>query len=114
MNLGKRYAARDRGEAVARDVARATQIFRDARERFGRGGDFLFGAFSGADAMYAPLLTRLDTYGIAVDPVSRAYIDAVLGHPAFREWLEAALDEPWTVPHDEVDEEPVAVLRRKP
>ncbi|KAA2242212.1 glutathione S-transferase family protein [Salinarimonas soli] len=113
MNLGKRYATRDRGEAVARDVARVTAIWREARERFGAGGPFLFGAFSAADAMYAPVVTRLDTYAIPVDPVSRAYMDTILGLPAFREWLEAALDEEWVVAHDEVDEEPTATLRRR-
>jgi glutathione S-transferase len=112
MNLGKRYAARDRGEAVARDVARVTAIWREAREQFG-GGPFLFGAFSAADAMYAPVVTRLDTYAIPVDPVSRAYMDTILGLPAFREWLEAALDEPWVISHDEVDEEPTEILRRR-
>jgi glutathione S-transferase len=112
MNLGKRYAARDRGEAVARDVARVTAIWREAREQFG-GGPFLFGAFSAADAMYAPVVTRLDTYAIPVDPVSRAYMDTILGLPAFREWLEAALDEPWVIAHDEVDEEPTEILRRR-
>ena len=112
MNLGKRYAARDRGEAVARDVARVTAIWREARERFG-GGPFLFGAFSAADAMYAPVVTRLDTYAIPVDPVSRAYMDTILGLPAFREWLEAAFDEPWVIAHDEVDEEPTEILRRR-
>ena len=112
MNLGKRYAARDRGEAVARDVARVTAIWREARERFG-GGPFLFGTFSAADAMYAPVVTRLDTYAIPVDPVSRAYMDTILGLPAFREWLEAAFDEPWVIAHDEVDEEPTEILRRR-
>jgi glutathione S-transferase len=112
MNLGKRYAARDRGEAVARDVARVTAIWREAREQFG-GGPFLFGGFSAADAMYAPVVTRLDTYAIPVDPVSRAYMDTILGLPAFREWLEAALDEPWVIAHDEVDEEPTEILRRR-
>lgn len=111
MNLGKRYAFRDRGPAVARDVERATAIFREARERFGAGGPFLFGAFSAADAMYAPLVTRLDTYAIPVDPVSQAYIDTVLALPAFQEWRAAALLEPWVVAHDEVDEEPIEVLR---
>ena len=112
MNLGKRFGERDRGAAVARDVARITEIFREARGRFGAGGPFLFGAFSAADAMYAPVVTRLDTYAIAVDPVSRDYMDAILTLPAFREWLEAALKEPWVLPHDEVDEEPIAVLRK--
>ena len=98
MNLGKRFGERDRGAAVARDVARITEIFREARGRFGAGGPFLFGAFSAADAMYAPVVTRLDTYAIPVDPVSRDYMDAVLALPAFREWLEAALKEPWVLP----------------
>jgi glutathione S-transferase len=113
MNLGKRYAARDRGEAVARDVARVTAMWREARERFGAGGPFLFGAFSAADAMYAPVVTRLETYSIPVDPVSRAYMDAIQALPAFRDWREAALDEPWVLAHDEVDEEPIETFRRR-
>jgi glutathione S-transferase len=111
MNLGKRFAQRDRGEAVVRDVARVTEIWRDARGRFGAGGPFLFGDFSAADAMYAPVVTRFDTYSIPVDPVSRAYMDTILALPAFREWRDAALREPWTIPHDEVDEDPIEVFR---
>src|SRR3954471_6150188 len=111
MKLGKRFAQRDRGEAVVRDVARVTEIWRDARGRFGAGGPFLFGDFSAADAVYAPVVTRFDTYSIPVDPVSRAYMDTILALPAFREWREAALREPWMTPCDEVDEEPVAVFR---
>jgi glutathione S-transferase len=66
MNLGKRYSRRDRGADVAANVARFEGIVRDARARFGQGGPFLFGTFSAADAMYAPLVTRLDTYSIEV------------------------------------------------
>jgi glutathione S-transferase len=112
MNLGKRFAERDRGEAVARDVARFEQIVREARERFGRGGPFLFGPFSAADAMYAPVVTRLDTYSVPVSAQTRAYMGAVLALPAFREWLGAALKEPWVVPDDEVAEEPLEVFRQ--
>jgi glutathione S-transferase len=61
--------------------------------------------------MYAPMATRLDTYSISVDPVSAAYVRAVLDHPAFREWRDAALRETWVVDHDEVDEEPVETYR---
>jgi glutathione S-transferase len=111
MNLGKRFGSKDRGEAVARDVARIDAIWQDARGRHGQGGPFLFGAFSAADAMYAPVVTRFDTYGIAVSPASRAYMEAVLALPAFGEWRAAALAETWIVPHDEVDEEPVATFR---
>ena len=113
MNLGKQFRERDRGPEVARDVARVTEIFRDARDRFGAGGPFLFGEFSAADAMYAPVVTRLDTYAIPVDRVSRDYMDAILSLPAYREWLEAALDEPWVLKFDEIDEEPAKVLRRQ-
>ncbi|MSP83264.1 MAG: glutathione S-transferase family protein [Alphaproteobacteria bacterium] len=102
MNLGKRYAATDRGEAVANDVARITAIFREARSRFGAGGPFLYGPFTAADAMYAPVVTRFETYGIVVDPVSRAYMNAVLGLPAYQEWHRGALAETWTIPHTEV------------
>jgi glutathione S-transferase len=111
MNLGMRFPARDRGEAVAADVARVEAIVRDARARFGVGGPFLFGAFSAADAMYAPVATRLDTYGIPVEPETAAWMDAVLGLPAYREWLEAALAEPWPIPDKDLREEPESVLR---
>lgn len=111
MNLGKRFATRDRGPGVARDVERLTTLWRQARERFGAGGPFLYGAFSAADAMFAPVVTRLDTYGIAVDPVSQGYMRAILALPAYREWLAAALVEPWIVAQDEVDEPVLVNLR---
>lgn len=113
MNLGKRFPERDRGPDVARDVARIEAIWADARTRFGGGGPFLFGAFGAADAMYAPVVTRLDTYGFAVSPETRSYMDAVLGTGGFRLWLDAALAETWMVASDEVDEEALADLREK-
>ena len=111
MNLGKQFGPRDRGAAAARDAERFGEIVRDTRGRYGADGPFLFGAFSAADAMYAPLATRLDTYSIPMDAVTRAYVDAILALPAFRQWLKAALDEPWVVEADEVDEVPIAVFR---
>jgi len=111
MNLGKKYARKDRGEAVARDVARFSEIVRQARERFGDGGPFLFGVFTAADAMYAPLVTRLETYSIALDGQARSYVDAILSLPAFQEWRSAALKETWIVDADEVDEEPTENYR---
>jgi glutathione S-transferase len=112
MNLGKKYAWKDRGDAVAKDVARFGEIVRQARERFGQGGPFLFGPFSAADAMYAPLAMRLDTYSIPLDPTTQAYVDAVLALPAFREWRSAALMETWIVHADEVDEKPIEIYRK--
>lgn len=112
MNLGKRFAPKDRGEAVARDVARFSEIVHQARGRFAAGGPFLFGRFTAADAMYAPLATRLDTYSIALDGTTRAYVDAILSLPAFQEWRSAALKEEWIVDADEVDEEAIENFRR--
>ena len=91
------------GPGVDGDIARICAIWRDCRARWGEGGDFLFGAFGAADAMFAPVVTRLDTYGIDLDDICAAYSRAVLSLPAFVEWREAALREPWIVAEDEID-----------
>lgn len=79
---------------VEADVARLKSLWRECRERFGSGGDFLFGRFGIADAMYAPVLTRFRSWGIPIeDAVVRRYSDAVLAWPHFREWEKAALQE---------------------
>lgn len=102
MNLGKRFEPRDDlGSDVADNLRRFEGLVSDARRRFGKGGDFLYGAFCAADAMYAPLATRLDTYQLRLAPQTRAYVDAILKHPAFVAWRTAALQEPWGVPRYE-------------
>jgi glutathione S-transferase len=75
---------------LAGDIARIVAIISDARARFGGGGVFLFGDFSIADAMYAPVATRFVTYGIKLDPVSQAYVDTIMAMPAVKEWARAA------------------------
>ncbi|MBY0509526.1 MAG: glutathione S-transferase family protein [Rhodospirillaceae bacterium] len=97
MNVRKVFPASAPTDAVAADIARITAIWRECRETFGRGGPFLFGAFSNADAMYGPVVTRFKTYSVALDPVSQAYSDAVLNHPAMREWCISAAGEPWII-----------------
>jgi len=79
------------------DVDRVLAIWREARGRFGSGGDFLFGGFSLADAFYAPVVTRLLTYGLPLAGVERAYVEAVMALPAMREWCSAARAESWTI-----------------
>lgn len=101
MNLGKRFVARELSSDVADNVRRLEGMWSDARRRFGAGGDFLYGAFCATDAMYAPIVTRLDTYQIRVAPQTRAYMDAVLNHPAFVKWRSQALAEPWSLLHYE-------------
>lgn len=75
------------------DVARVQALWNDCRGRFGAGGPFLFGRWSIADAMYAPVVTRFHTFGVPLDPVSAAYVDAALALPAMQEWIAAAKRE---------------------
>lgn len=97
MNVRRKAAPRPLSEPVARNVARIQEIWRDCRARFGQGGPFLFGRFSVADAMYAPVVTRFDTYGVEVDEGARAYMAAVLALPAMQDWFSAARLETRTI-----------------
>lgn len=103
MNLHRPRKPAVLSPETLKDVARIEQIWRECRQGFGREGDFLFGEFSAADAMYAPVVTRFDTYDIPVADDTRAYMKVILGHPAFLAWREAGLKETWRIEHDEVD-----------
>ena len=78
---------------AAADVERVQAVWAECRTRHGAGGPFLFGHFTAADAMYAPVVTRFHRYAVRLDPVLAAYRDAVLALPAMREWTAAAQRE---------------------
>lgn len=86
---------------VEADVRRVLEIWTDCRRRFGQNGPFLFGRFSIADAMYAPVCSRFTTYAVPLDPVSQAYVEQVMHLPAMLEWAEAA----WAEVSDAVEPE---------
>ena len=88
-------------EAVAANVGRLEAAWADARTRFGEGGPFLFGAFSAADAMFAPMVNRLHAYAWPVGDLTLAYMDAVMALPAWRDWRTAAEAEGWRL--DRID-----------
>lgn len=88
-------------DAVRADVDRIEALWREARTLFGQNGQFLFGTFSAADAMYAPVVNRLHHYGIPVAADTRAYIDAVSNLPAMLAWKKAAEAEPWVIADSE-------------
>lgn len=94
MDLQNEFPGQGQGKGVAGDIARICDIWRDARDRFGAGGDFLCGGFCAADIMFAPVVTRFRTYGVELDPAAQAYANAVLEYPLMREWTEAAGKEP--------------------
>jgi glutathione S-transferase len=93
MNLHRPVGAIALSAAARADIARIQQIWIECRARHGKSGPFLFGAFGGADAMYAPVVHRFRTYAIEVAPELRAYMDAMMSLPAFQEWTRAALAE---------------------
>ncbi|HEV7636067.1 MAG TPA: glutathione S-transferase family protein [Bradyrhizobium sp.] len=93
MNLHRPVRAIALSNEARADIARVQQIWSECRERYGRFGPFLFGAFSGADAMFAPVVHRFRTYAIAVTPDVQAYMDTMMSLPAFQEWTRAALAE---------------------
>lgn len=103
MNLRRPRKAVPMPDDARADVKAIQESWRRCRNEFGAEGPFLFGKFSGADAMYAPVVTRFDTYDITVDDDTRDYMNAVRGLPAFQAWEKAGLEEPWRVPSDEVD-----------
>lgn len=98
MNIRRRTSPRAWGDDTRDDLARIQELWRTTRARFGAGGPFLFGTRTIADAFYAPVVTRLRTYGVELTPESAAYSAAVLADPAFREWEKAGEAEEWTMP----------------
>jgi glutathione S-transferase len=89
MDIRRRMPKEPAGEARA-DVDRIIAMWTECRARFGESGDFLFGAFSIADCMYAPVVTRFRTYDVSLPQPCARYAEAVLAHPAVRAWCEAA------------------------
>ncbi len=102
MNCRAHLPGKGRGPGVQDDIDRIAELWRDCRERHGAGGDMLFGDFCAADAMFAPVASRFMTYQVDLDPVSRAYVDAIGSLPAMTEWVAAARAETERIEHEEL------------
>jgi glutathione S-transferase len=103
MNMWRPVRKRELNEETRANVRRIQSLWAESRSRYGAGGPFLFGPFGAADAMYAPVVARFHTYDVDVDEPARAYMNAVMALPAWADWKDAALKEPWVLPEDEVD-----------
>ena len=101
MNIRSRHPGKGMTPQSKKDIERVVEIWSECRRRFGAGGELLFGRFCIADAYYAPVVTRFETYAVALPPAARAYADAVRALPAVREWCEAARRETEFVAADE-------------
>ena len=102
MNLRRPLETYTLTAAVREDIIRIISVWREARSKYASDGPFLYGAFTNADAMFAPVVSRFHTYGVPVEADIRDYMDAVLATPAFQEWQAAGLKETWIVDQDEV------------
>lgn len=87
------------------DIARIDQIWAEQMAEFQDKGGWLFGEFSIADVMYAPVALRFQTYGVALSPLAQTYMDKVLGDPVVQRWVEESQQDTRLVPDDEAGEE---------
>lgn len=96
---GRRTAVNPERQA---EIARIEDLWHECRARFGAAGPWLFGEYSVADAMYAPVVLRLRTYGARLRDESAAYATTVLADPHMQEWLRGAAAESWIIEASEI------------
>lgn len=103
MNIHRPIRSKSLSDDAKANIARIQQIWTECRAQHGGQGPYLFGSFSGADAMFAPVVHRFLTYAIYVAPPVRAYMETMLANAAFQEWTSAALAEALVIEKFEVD-----------
>jgi glutathione S-transferase len=97
MNIRRPVHQRALSADAKANAERVQEIWSGCRGDYGQGGPFLFGTFSGADAMYAPVVHRFRIYGVDVKGAAADYMRAMQAHPAFEEWNADALKEMWAI-----------------
>jgi glutathione S-transferase len=98
MNCRRSFPGQGRTVEVAGEIDRIQRMWGECRTRHAHDGPFLFGKFSIADAMYAPVVLRFRTYAVQLNPACREYAEAVLALPALQQWLADAQAEAETIP----------------
>lgn len=101
MNLRASHPGKVDIDTVADDLKRIERLWGELLSR--SGGPYLFGTFTAADAMFAPVATRIRTYELPVSDLAQEYVEAIYALPAFQEWFAEAVKEPWVVEQDEID-----------
>jgi glutathione S-transferase len=97
MNVRRRFEGLTISDDAKVNIVRILTLWAEARARFGHGGPFLFGTFSAADIIYAPIVSRFLTYGAGVPGFAQAYMQAVWEHEWMQAWIRAAEDEQWVI-----------------
>lgn len=101
MNIRKCHPGKGRTPEVVAEIGRIAGMWSECRSRNGAQGAFLFGRFSIADAMYAPVVLRFRTYAVELPPEARAYAGTILALPALQEWIADAVAETESLPQFE-------------
>ncbi len=102
MDIRNSYPGKGMTSEVAGDIRRIQEIWNHCRKKFGSGGEFLFGGFTIADAMFAPVVMRFRTYGVDLSQTCRKYADTVWAMPETQAWVEAARQEPFAMTRYEI------------
>jgi glutathione S-transferase len=103
MNCRKTFHNIKLSDAAAREVERIKTLWRKCRTEYGGQGEWLFGQYSIADAMYAPIALRFAGYSIPLTGIEESYVSSVLGHPSTKQWIEAGKAEKEVIAEDEID-----------
>lgn len=102
MNIRRSSPGKGRTPAVEKDIHRILEIWTHCRRHFGKSGEMLFGSFTIADAMFAPVATRFKTYSVELPAVCEKYMESVFELPAMQEWVKAAREEKWSIKHSDL------------
>ncbi|CAN5216223.1 glutathione S-transferase family protein [soil metagenome] len=103
MNIHRPIGSKNLSDDAKANIARIQQIWTECRAQYGGQGRYLFGSFSGADAMFAPVVHRFRSYAIDVTPPVREYMNTMLANAAFQDWTSAALAEALVIERFEID-----------
>lgn len=102
MNCRKKFPGFHFSTDVTREIERINSIWRHCREKYGQGGEWLFGDFSIADTMFAPVALRFTGYDVPLGDTESTYVQTIINHPATAEWIEAGKKETEVIEFDEV------------
>jgi len=103
MNCRKQFHNISLSTQTENEIERIKLLWRQCRTNFGQGGEWLFGNYSIADAMYAPIALRFHGYDIPLEGIEQAYVQSVLSQPCIRDWIAAGELEKETIAEDEID-----------
>lgn len=101
MNCRKQFPDFEYSDEVQHDIDRITELWAYCRQEFGSEGPWLFGEFSMADAMYAPVVLRFQGYDVPLPAIAREYVNTMLDNPHLQDWIEVGKQEPEVIAESE-------------